>query len=160
MPYISNTQNVNLLSRLDAINDSINIGQLGGVDPTTRQIVIASAMRTATVQSVTLDRGGMRGAVLYLYVTAVSGNAGENINLKIRAISPLTGNPISVYVPASILGNSAVPTEYIYMIYPGLTGSSGYTASNAFALPSQFRVEVTHSGSGSFTYSVGMDWVP
>jgi len=116
-------------------------------------ILLASAARTATAASPNQINYNARGVMVTLRVTAVSGTG--LIQLKIWGINPVTGS-----ATAGVFGATASITttgDYTLEVYPGASGgstASGITFTNA-ALPRSWKVEIYHSDTSSYTYSVG-----
>ncbi len=113
------------------------------------QIAILDPLpRTATTDSSVLDsraNGKPAGAHVIINVTSVA--AGQTITPRIQSFDAF-GVPYDLLVSAPI---NSVGT-YVLKIYPGAPAVPN-NISNDF-LPDAFGVRVTHSGAGSWTYSV------
>lgn len=108
---------------------------------------LASAARTATTQSSDITNHNARGVALWLDLTVVPGV--QTVTLSVEAKDPVSGKYSTIFTGAAEV---ATATRF-YEVYPGVAETANVDA--AVALPRTFRVSVTHSGAGSFTYSVG-----
>lgn len=113
--------------------------------------LLASAARTATTASATQTNVNARGVLLYVNVTAAPGS--QNLSVAISGIDPVSGS-------APGLGNFTAITAtgaYTFFMYPGIvnTHPTGISDIQALPLPRTWAVIVTHSGAGSWTYSIG-----
>lgn len=116
--------------------------------------VLASAARTATTNSTDQTNYNGRGVLLILNVTAQPGGA-ETLSLKIQAKDPVSNNYFDI-ADAGVLFTAATGTKAL-AVYPGAIAAdhvSG-TVGKSVALPRVWRAVVTHSSTGSWTYSVG-----
>jgi hypothetical protein len=116
-------------------------------DVNTVQIVLPSAVRTATTTSTSFGNQSFKGAHVILNITVAPG--AQSLTLAINAQDPVSG---TVY---PILTGTAITTTgiNIYKVYPGIGTVANGAASDM--LPNLWNVSVTHSGGGSWTYSVG-----
>lgn len=108
---------------------------------------LASAARTATANSADITNHNARGVAIWFNITAVP--TIETVTLSVSAKDPISGVYSTIFTGAA---EAAAATRF-YQIYPGVTETA--TVDAAIALPRTWRVTVTHSASGSFTYSVG-----
>jgi hypothetical protein len=121
--------------------------------------LLASAVRTAAVSSGWQGNPGYRGAVVFLETTAVPGGGTETLTVKVESRNPVTGTVITLTAfgatAADFSGSKA------YMVYPGTveTGAVSDLEVQGVPLPSEWRVTVTPSSTGSWTYSVGYSLV-
>lgn len=102
--------------------------------------------RTQTTQTGIIDTQGFRYLVLFHRITAVPGV--ESVTLNLLMIDPVSGvsnNPLNG-------SPRTVASLFITSVGPGLGVN--------LPLPDQIRLEVLHSGTGSFTYSVGYCLIP
>jgi hypothetical protein len=106
--------------------------------------LLASAARTVTTSTSDQLNVNHRGVHVYVDVTAVPG--GETLTVDIEALID-TGVYYSLHSGTPINATGV----YIYKVYPGLGGGSAIAND---ALPRTWRVTVTHSAGGSWTYSV------
>ncbi len=115
-------------------------------------IVLASAARTATVDSATFLNENARGAHFVVNVTAVT--ATPSIVVKIQGQDP--ANLTEFY---DILVSNAITTigRRIFKVYPGINSVSNAATSDI--LPWGWRVRVEHDDTDSITYSVAANLV-
>lgn len=108
---------------------------------------LASAARTSTTNASDIVNYNGRGVAIWFDITAVPG--AQTVTLTVEVKDPVSGKYSQVFAGAA---ESGIATRF-YEVYPGITETSNVDVS--VALPRTFRVVVTHSGGGSFTYSVG-----
>lgn len=113
----------------------------------TQSTLLASAARTSTTNTADQTLFNGRGAVLFLDITVVPGV--ETVTLAVQIKDPASGKYISILTSAP----QATTGTTIYAVYPGVTPAGGIAIS--FQLTHTWRVLLTHSASGSFTYSLG-----
>ena len=113
--------------------------------------LLVSAARTATNASDPQTNYNHRGVVLFLYVTAMPGG-GETLTVQLQLKDPVSGWGTYVAFPAV-----ALTGYYQYVVYPGAAESIATANFEVAALPlgRTWRVNMVHSGSGSWTYSLG-----
>ena len=110
-----------------------------------QDILLASAARTSTNTGADQYASGIHCAHFVLNVTAVPGV--ETITPKIQGKDPL-----GVYYDL-LVGNAIVATgTTVLKVCRGIAPSAN-TAAEDF-LPDIYRVVITHSAAGSFTYSL------
>lgn len=114
--------------------------------PSRNKVILPSAARTATTNSDDQFDFACRGAVIFLSITAVPGV--DTVTLSVTGKDPVSGSYVTIFTGAA---ESATGTK-MYTIYPGVTETAN--VDMATVLPTVWRVTVTHSGAGSFTYSV------
>ena len=120
--------------------------------PTT---VFASAARTASPAFASFATYGARMLVIHLNVTVVPG--GDTITLDIRSLDPLA----SVWTTRLTAVAVSATGLYTYVITPfTIPTADNVTLSRVGFVASSMRISVTHSGAGSFTYSVGAVLLP
>ncbi len=121
--------------------------------------ILESAARTATTNSAD-QSSTTRGVILYVDFTATPNNA-ETATVSIQGKDPVSGKyqTITVFTAlvASALGATPTTETYLFTLCPGAaeTAATAKHEVQALALPRYWRVVVTHSASGSWTYSVG-----
>jgi hypothetical protein len=86
---------------------------------------------------------------IWLKVTAATPPI--NLNLSLEGQNPVDGTYINLHNFNTVTGVS----NNMYRVYPGITETSGQNYNTV--IPRAFRHVVSHSGSNSATYSVGMD---
>lgn len=121
--------------------------------------LLKSAERTATTTSEDIvSPNGQRGVLITLDVTKAP-NAADTLTLQLEAKDPASGK----YVPLTAFAASKKGEELgsgatlAFTVYPG--GAETAALANhevmALGLPRKWRVKVTHSAAGKWTYSVG-----
>lgn len=108
--------------------------------------VLQSAARTATNNSATFTNRTARSLHLIIDVTVAPG--GDTVTPKIEGYDPISGKFYTLLTGAAI---STTGTN-ILKIGPGISASANAAAADF--LPAYWRVVMTHSAAGSFTYSV------
>ena len=109
--------------------------------------ILASAARTATTASADQTNFNGRGLHLVFDITAVPG--ADTVTLTIQGKDALSGAYYTILAGAAQVGTGTI----VMRVYPALTAAANLTASDV--LPRTWRVNVVHSGAGSFTYRVG-----
>lgn len=111
--------------------------------------VLASASRSATVNSADQTNLHCRGVLICFNVTVVPGV--DTVQLSLQGKDPLSGEYIEIVTSTAVATTGA---RFIYLA-PG-AGSLG-SFNNYFngQLPHTWRARMSHSGAGAFTYSVG-----
>lgn len=112
--------------------------------------LLASASRTATVNTADTRSDGARGLVMLLDVTAAS--------LTPSVVFTIQGKIGDKYY--TLLASAAVTgiTTNTYIVYPGLTAAANLVASNV--LPESFRVNCVHADTDPITYSIKVCLIP
>jgi hypothetical protein len=90
---------------------------------------------------------------LHLVLDLTVRAAAETITPKIQGRD---ANGIWYDLTGALTATAATGT-YVWKFYPGMTAAAGVDFSTA--LPVDFRVVLTHSGSGAHTYSVGVNLI-
>jgi hypothetical protein len=113
-------------------------------------ILLPSAARTATSQSSVQINSGFRGIYVDLNVTVNPGGA-QTLQVTLNSYNLTTGS----FAPLLTVPASAAPTGQ-FLLYPGCSGAAveGITQTRNLVLPPQWFIVVTHSGVGSWTYSL------
>lgn len=122
------------------------------------QTLLASAARTATATTAPVQNTQWRGIALTLNVTANPGG-GQTLSLKLQQFA---NEPADYhdYADAGVVFTAA-NGRVTLLIYPGVTDAdlvAGVIAKNA-PCPTQVRAVVTHSGVGSWTYSLSYELI-
>jgi hypothetical protein len=126
----------------------------------TEGTALASAARTTTTSSADVTNHNARGVVIAVDFTATPNNA-ETATVAIQAKDPVSSKYVTLTaftaLTASNLGATPTTETYLYSLYPGAaeTAATAKHEVQALALPRTWRVSVTHSAGGSWTYSVG-----
>jgi len=112
--------------------------------------LLVSGDRTASTLSPDQTNYNARGVILWLNVTVRP--AAETVTPMIQVKDPVSGLYTVLFSGVAV---GAVAT-YIYLAYPGMidTGAN-ITAETGLPLARTWRVSLVHSGSGTFTYSLG-----
>lgn len=124
----------------------------------TEGTLLASAARTASVQGPTQTNHNARGVLITINVTANPGGA-ETLTLNLMVHDPVSGNNnTGIAVLATVAASNGV---YRLLVYPGASGTPNGTTNKAYALavPRTWSPYVAHSGSSSWTYSVGFQYI-
>lgn len=122
--------------------------------------LLKSAERTATTTSVDVNSGaGNRGVMIALDITKAP-NANETLTLQLEAKDPSSGKyvPITAFAASKKGEELGAGATSLLTVYPGgaETAAVGGHEVQALPLPRKWRVKVTHSGAGKWTYSVGV----
>ena len=115
--------------------------------------LLASAARTATAATVLQTNNVNRGLVLFLDVTV--GVAAETLTPQVQMSDPVTGKFTNITAfPATAAAFTGSKT---YVVYPGAVETTALADHEVagIPLPTRYRVNITHSGAGSWTYSLG-----
>lgn len=122
--------------------------------------LLESIERTATAASAdVVTQAGQRGVMIAIDITKAP-NANETLALQLEAKDPSSGK----YVPLTAFAVSKKGEELgagatlLFTVYPGgaETAAVGSHEVQALPLPRKWRVKVTHSAGGKWTYSVGV----
>ncbi|MGE0227764.1 MAG: hypothetical protein AB7I38_10995 [Dehalococcoidia bacterium] len=122
---------------------------------------LASAARTASTATSDQTNYNGRGAQIILDVTATPNNA-ETLQVTVELKDPVSGKYVQVAaftaLTASVLGATPTTETYVYTLYPGAAETIATAKHELQALPigRTWRVNILHSASGSWTYSVGV----
>lgn len=111
--------------------------------------VLASASRSATVNSADQTNLHCRGVLLCFNVTVVPGV--DTVQLGIQGKDPLSGEYIEIVQSTALATTGA---RFIYLA-PGAAALGSFNNYFNGQIPHTWRARVTHSGAGAFTYSVG-----
>jgi hypothetical protein len=101
--------------------------------------VLASAVRNASTNSADITNYNGSNVLIILNITAVPGV--DTITPKIQAKDPVSGSYVTLVTGTAQAANGAFFTS----LPAALLGCLSRT----------WRVNITHSGAGNFTYSVG-----
>ena len=122
----------------------------------TQKTLLASAARTGTTSSADQTNRSFKGLYVYLDVT-VNPGGGETLTVDVEAKDDVNDEyHVIATSGAQALGGSA--GQYVIAIYPAdLTVANGIDAIGEVPLSAVYRVNVTHSSGGTWSYSVIMD---
>jgi hypothetical protein len=118
--------------------------------------VLASAARTGTVSTDITNFNGKTIAVT-LNIT-VAPNTASTITLQIRLKDSISGNYTILLASAAIVGTATtgvVPVTNLYRVGQGITVTANVSAADV--LGRTLNVNMVHSDSASWTYSVSAD---
>lgn len=101
---------------------------------------------------------GQRGVLLTLDITKAPA-AADVLTLQLEAKDPASGKylPITTFAASKKGEELGGGATLGFTVYPGglETAATANHEVQGLPLPRKFRVKVTHSGAGSWTYSVG-----
>lgn len=140
-----------VLSRSNRFNGTNYDRERNNVEAT----VLASAARTATLNSADQVNYDARGVRIFLDISAVSGTS-PTLDVKLQSKDALSG----VYVddPGSVFAQKTATGTDELTVYPGVTTSANRARSAP--LPRTWRVVCTIGGTTpSFTFSVGASYI-
>lgn len=109
--------------------------------------VLASAARTATLQSSDITNYNAKGLHLVINVTAAS--ATPSVVFTIQGKDALSSAYYTILASAAITGTGTT----VLRVFPGATAAANLAANDI--LPRTWRVDATHADADSITYSVG-----
>lgn len=117
--------------------------------PSQKTIVsaLASAARTASVNSAVQSSRGSRGLVVIIDTTLVPAANPSNV-VTIEGYDTVSGKFYTLLVSAAITGVGVV----ILRVYPELIAAVNLIASDV--IPGQWRIRVTSGNANSVTYSI------
>ena len=118
---------------------------------------LASAARVATTSGAGQTNFNARGVMLFLNVTANPG-AAETLTVSIEFEDPVSG---AFQALTAFAATATANASYAYVLYPGAVETSlvAELEVQGLPLPRNWRVTVTHSAAGSWTYSVGVAYI-
>lgn len=150
--------NANIPARSAQVGDGILALLARLVGAPLRATLLASATRTATTSSVTLDLSGFRSVLLFLNITAASGTGGLCIFVEYLDPASWTWNRLWNY--PSTAARLTTAGLQIAAVGPGLGTQSGGVNQAGFSsspLASQLRITINHGDASNYTYSVGYE---
>jgi hypothetical protein len=121
----------------------------------TEGTLFPSAARTSTQSTPTQTNYNSKGVILYLNVTANPGGS-ETLSINFHYVDPVSNN-VTTQI-ATLITQPAVNGMYTLHLYPGASSAPTDPANNksfSLPLPRQWQAAIAHSGSGSWTYSLG-----
>lgn len=113
--------------------------------------VLASAARTALVNSADLVNYNARGVIVTIDATALAATPGVTFTIKGKCT--LSGKYYTILASAAVTGVSTTTL----IVYPGATVAANLAVSQP--LPRIWRVEVTVADADSLTYSVSANYI-
>lgn len=113
--------------------------------------LLPSAVRATTTNGSDQTNFHYKGLHVIFDITAVPGV--DTVLLTIQGKDPVSGKYYTILAGAAEVG---IATR-VYKVCPGITAAANVSVSDL--LPRDWRIIVTHSGAGNFTYSVGAQLV-
>lgn len=113
--------------------------------------LLASAARTATVNTADQTNYGFRG--LHVIIDATAASLTPSVVFTIQGKDSLSGKYYTILASAAVTGISTT----ILRVFPGATASANVTANDQ--LPTTWRVNCVHADTDSITYSVGASYL-
>ena len=110
-------------------------------------VLLASAARTADVNTATVDVDGEQGLIVYIDCTASA--ATPSVVFTIQGYNEANGEWYTILASAAVTGAG----DTVLRVHPAMTASANAVAADI--LPRQWRVNCNHSDTDSITYSVG-----
>jgi hypothetical protein len=114
------------------------------------QTVLASAARTANINSADQTNYNLRGVYVTIDITAAGTGT---LTFTVKYKDSLSGKYVTLLASAAQAGTGTVTLK----VYPGLTAAANLVASDA--LPRLWRLEVTGSDGSSWTYSCSANYL-
>jgi len=136
---VSGNLKINLATRLDSTNDSVNVGKWFGDTPMKEFTIAASAVRAATVSFDIVKPQGATG--LHIWFDVTSNNGADTVQLSLVGRDATTTSKTKTLWsgPGAI---STVTTGY-YGIGNGISGGNMSSVTGC-SLPLNVRVTITH----------------
>lgn len=120
--------------------------------------ILASAARTASPTKLDQSSGGARGVAVTINVTAAP-NTAETLTPTVQWKDPASGVYGTILAGAAIVGSATqAGTTVRLLAFPGSTVTANLKANDT--LPLTWAVDMAHSSTGSWTYSVGYQLLP
>ena len=113
--------------------------------------VLASAERTATVNSA--DLGNVTGRGVHVAIVVTAATATPSVVFTIQGKDEVNDAYYDILSSAAITGTG---TSYL-SVYPGITAAANVSASDI--LPRTWRVRAVHADTDAITYSVAANLV-
>lgn len=134
---------------VNALGRAYNGATLDLVRNNVEAVALASAARTATVNTADLINHNARGVMIMLDVSAASGTGGLTIRIQGKTAA---GTYVSLHAAPTAV---TTVTQQLYTLYPGTSSTGGAMAQTVSQiLPRTWRIQVVHGDGSSYTYSV------
>lgn len=124
--------------------------------------LLVSSTRIASTAATPLTLAKQKGLRLYLNVTAAPTTTVETLRVVVSGVDPVSLALFNLSgfatTPAANSGQyTALPKMFVYDLYPSAPVGSTLTnyQSSQIALPKSLSIQVVHSGTNPWTYSVG-----
>lgn len=127
-------------------------------------VILTSSARTATTSTTSVEGAG-RGLQIVLDITATPNNA-ETLTPSVQVYDPGSQKYVAytafTALTASGLGATPTTETYVYTLYPSAaeTAATAKHEVQALPLPANYRVTLTHSSTGSWTYTASVSELP
>lgn len=108
--------------------------------------LLASAIRSASLNDQDRSNEQQRGVVLTIDMTAVPGV--DTVTFTIEGKDPLSGKYYTILASTALVATGTV----ILKVYPGLVAAANAAVNDV--LPRAWRLKIVHSAGTNFTYSV------
>jgi hypothetical protein len=149
--------NVSLSTRTPQNDDSVSMLLARQIGVPVRGTLLASAARTVSTATATLDLSGFRAVMLFLNISAASGTGG--LRIIPEYLDPVSGSwrsPIN-----TVAANTVSVGLFPYFFGPGLgqlmTATPNVGVVAALPLVSAMRFLVFATDATSYTYSLGYE---
>jgi hypothetical protein len=122
---------------------------------------LASAARTAAVNSADLVNFNARGVVVTIDITA-GGGAGS-LTVKLTGKDQVSGKYVTLFSTGALAAPGV--STYSFQVFPGATpvaqvsGTPATVGKADFLVPRIWRIEVTVGDTTSYTYSIGVNYL-
>lgn len=156
------------------LNATANAGQIATVTPylwnngsadhqrnNYEVTALASAARTAAVNSADLTNFNGRGVAVVIDITA-GGGAGS-LTVKLTGKDTLSGKYVTLFSTGALAAPGV--STYSFQVFPGATpvaqvsGTPATIGKADFLVPRVWRIEVTVGDTTSYTYSIGVNYL-
>lgn len=126
----------------------------------TEGTLLASAARTATTNTSNQTNYNARGVIATLYVTVPSGTT-ETLQVVARYVDPVSGANTNPVVAFPTIDGTVAAGIYRFVIYPGTveTVATSNLEVQGIPLPRTWLISIVHSGTSSWTYSLGYQYI-
>lgn len=117
--------------------------------------LLVSAARTETTNTDDQINDGWKGLYYFFDITAVPGI--DTVQVKVQVKNPVSGAYTSIFDGAELSETGLT----VVVIYPtALDGSGALAGVGEVGLPRTWRIQILHSGEGSFTYYLAVCMLP
>jgi len=138
------------------INASIRVEDGNVLRGNTEATVLATTKSGVTTKSDDQINYNAKGALFFFQIASSPASDSCNVAFSIEGKDPVSGTYFTMLDDAT----EGATSVKIYAIYPGIADTeSKFTAFEEMPLPRTYRARITHTGAGSFTYSVGAMYV-
>lgn len=116
---------------------------------------LASGARTGTTSSSLLTNFNFRGITVNLNITVASGTGG--LQIAIQGYDQSSASYKNLHTLATAVTTTGLN---VIQLYPGIDNTnSAINQTISQALPQQYRVQIVHGDSSSYTYSVSVNYI-